>query len=193
MKPNGGGQFNPPVAVATGDRIDIDYSRRTGMVVYAVQGFRFPDPSNVPPAFVKNGRVVTPFRHVLALLDPNNVGQPAVIMASQNDKNVFVEPVFSPDGSAVAVSVGTYTGEASVQRTGLLSVPARQGAGAAPTGVHRGAVYNVSFSSDGHTLAFVAKDATGKGTIHLMNSDGSNDRSLTEGKGNFGSPRFSPQ
>jgi hypothetical protein len=193
MKPNANGQFNPPAPLATGDKIDIDYCRRTGAVVYAVEGFRFPDPNNVPPEFVKNGKVVTPFRHLLAILDPHNPLQPGAIMASQNDRNVFAQPVFSPDGNSVLVSVGTYIGEANVNRTGILSVPARQGGGANPAGIHRGAAFDPTFSSDGHTIAYVVRDAAGVGTIHLMNSDGSDDKVLTEGKGNFGSPKFSPQ
>ena len=178
--------------MATGDRIDLDYNRTTGNVVYTVQGFRFPDPNNVPPEFVKNGKVITPFRHLLAMLSPTNPGQPIVITASQNDKNAFGDPVFSPDGSSVVVSLGTYGGEGDLQRTGLLSIPAREGGGAAPTGVHRGAAYDVSFSSDGKTLAYIDRDPKGNGTIHLMNADGTDDKTLTQ-SGNFGSPRFSPQ
>ena len=192
MNPNSAGQFSPPNAIVSGERIDLDYNRQTGNVVYTVQDFRFADPNNVPPQYVKNGKVITPFRHLLAMLSPSNPAQPIIIAASQSDQNAFAEPVFSPDGSTVVVSLGTYGIDGDLQRTGLLSMPARDGGGAAPIGVHKGAVYDVSFSSDGKTLAYVDRDVKGNGTIHLMNADGSDDKTFTQG-GNFGSPRFSPQ
>lgn len=192
MKQNEAGQFSPPMAMATGDRIDIDYNRNTGAVVYSVQGFRFPDPEHVPAQFVKNGRVITPFRHELAMLDPNNPGQPIVIMVSQDDKHAFAEPRFSPDGSSIVVSEGPYASEADVQREELLRVPASENGGANGRILRPGAVFDPSFSSDGKTIAFVVRDAKGAGAIHLMNADGSGDSVLTP-NGNFGSPRFSPQ
>ena len=192
MNPNAAGQFSPPNAIVSGDRIDMDYNRTTHSVVYAVEGFRFADPNNVPPQYIKNGKVITPFKHLLAMLSPSNPGQPIIIAASQSNENAFADPVFSPDGSTVVVSLGTYGSNGDLQRSGLVAFPAREGGGATPTGVHKGAVFDVSFSSDGKTLAYVERDPKGNGAIHLMNADGTNDRTLTQG-GNYGSPRFSPQ
>jgi len=179
--------------VATGDKIDMDYCPRTGNVVYAVQGFRFADPQHVPPEYVKNGQVVMPFRHVVAMLDPHDPSQPVLIMASKNDANVFANPVFSPDGSGIVVAVGRYKGLGDMEMTGLLGVRAQPGGGSAPAPIHRGSASDITFTSDGKKIAYVARDLKGNGVIHVMNNDGSDDEAITDAAANFGSPRFSPQ
>lgn len=187
------GRLKPPALIAAGDRIDMDVCRSNGKVVFTVLNYRFPDPNNVPPEFIKNGRVVVPVRHMAGLLDPSVPGALVTMIGSQDNRTCFANPVISPDGTSALLLAGSYTGDGDIDGKVLISVPVREGAASSVTPVHRGPVFSPSFSPDGKLIVFELRGAGGAKSIHVMNSDGSNDRSLTEGKGNFGSPRFSPQ
>ncbi|MEA2552390.1 MAG: hypothetical protein QOJ65_566 [Fimbriimonadaceae bacterium] len=187
------GRIQPPLPVSGGDRIDMDVSPKTGQLVFTVQGFRFPDPDQVPPEFVKNGKVVPPFRHFIGMIEPNEPQKLVPIAQIPNDQNVFADPVISPDGSKAIMAVGVYGGVNNLHRTGLLSMTLRGGGAGAPAGIHKGPVYNYSFSGDGQQIAYVERGAGDMQIIHVMDADGSHDKALTTGKGSFGEARFSPQ
>jgi hypothetical protein len=203
MRPLPNGQFSPPQPVIAGDAIDIDYNRHNGSIVFAMKGFRFPDPDHIPPEYVKGGKVVPPVEHVVGMLDASKINPdaqigtlpvpPITIVASQNNKNVFGDPVISPDGNSLVVSVGIYNGDGLMDMKGLLVMPMREGGGAAASQLHKGVAEQLSYSGDGKTIAYVERRTDGSNVIHTMGSDGSNDKAITEGKGSFGQPKFSPQ
>jgi hypothetical protein len=187
------GRIQAPLPFSAGDKIDMDVSPKTGQLVFTVQGFRFPDPDQVPPEFVKNGKVIPPFRHFIGMMDPKEPQKLIPIMQTPNDLNVFADPVISPDSSKVIIAVGVYSGTNNLKRTGLLSMPTREAGGQSTSGIHKGAAYSYSFSGDGQQIAYVERGAGDAQIIHVMDADGSHDKALTTGKGSFGEARFSPQ
>lgn len=186
-----GGRWQAPMLIVSGDRIDLDFNTRIGKAVFAVERFQFPDPENVPQEFIKNGKVTLPFRHMLALVSQD--GNVERMLVSQDDRNAFGSPVFSPDGNSVVAAIGDYQGDGNLKQRLLVTMPAREGAGMGASPLVRSAVYDVAFSPDGQKIAYVQTGPSGNRTIHLMNSDGSNDQELTQGKGSFSAPKFSPQ
>ena len=199
------GQFMSPAPIVAGDHIDADYNRKTGCIVFTVEHVRVPsdDPTQVPADFIKNGKVVLPFRHAIGILDPKNLGPgtvkngpeycpPAYIVQTPNDQNVFGMPTLSPDGGSVVVYYGVYA-NGELQTKGLVAMPAVVGGGNSPAFIHKGAVTGLSFSGDGKQIVYSQREANGSDSIHVMDNDGSNDKQLLVGKGNFTQPRFSPQ
>jgi len=199
--------LRPPVPIASADHIDMAVDRNNGVIVFTLQGFRFPDPNHVPPEFVKNGKVVPPFRHEIGLLDPKSlqmiqqqdpnqppvsIVQPQVIVQTPTDANVFGAPVLSPDGSKVLVGLGVYKNN-EMDMKGLVVMPAVAGGGGSPAFIHKGPVTSMSFSGDGNKIVYSQKEADGSESIHVMNSDGSGDQQIAAGKGSFTQPVFSPQ
>jgi len=203
MTPITENQLPPPYIIMAGDSIDIAYSRTSKQVAYTLQGFRFPDPNSIPPQFIQNGKVIAPIRHMVGLLDPKSPNtqrtpgslpfNPLTVVASKNDKNVFGDPVFAPDGNSVILTVGVYNGDGLMDVKGLIGMPAREGGGSSPALIHKGPAAQVTFSADSKTVGYVERRADGLNVIHTMNIDGSDDKAITEGKGSFGQPKFSPQ
>lgn len=187
-----GGRLRPPMLIAAGDRIDLSMCPANGKVIFTVLNYRFPDPNNIPPQFIQNGRVVVPFRHMAGLLDPAVPGLVNMI-ASQDNRTCFANPVISPDGSSALLLAGTYSGDGEVDGKVLISIPVREGAASSVARVHVGPVYSPSFSPDGTQIAYEVRGPNGAKSIHVMSSDGSNDRALTPSQDSFGAPAFSPQ
>jgi hypothetical protein len=194
------GQLRRPMPLGSGERIDMDVSPTRGVIVFTLQGFKFPDPTRIPPESIQNGKVVTPFRHAIVLLEPaqiitaddkgTKIVQPTYMLQLPTDANAFASPVFSPDGNAIAVEVGTFKRN-EFQMTGLLGMPAVANGGANPLGIHRGPVTSVSFSGNGEQIAYAQREADGTSSIHVMDLDGKNDRKLLEG--DYSQPAYSPQ
>src|SRR5262249_55987375 len=61
------GQLRPPLRLAFGDHIDMDVNRLNGTITFTLQGFKFPDPNNIPKENMNNGKAVPPFRHMVGL------------------------------------------------------------------------------------------------------------------------------
>ena len=199
--------LRPPIPLAAADHIDMDVDRKTGIIVFTLEGFRFPDKDHIPPEFIKNGKVVPPFRHEIGLLDPRSMqqvpqsdpsqppvsyAQPQAVVQTPNDQNVFGSPKLSPDGSKVLVTYGVYkNGEMDMK--GLIVMPAVAGGGGNPSFIHKGPVTSMSWSGDGNQIVYSQHDNAGTDTVHVMNSDGSGDQQIAAGKGSFTQAVFSPK
>lgn len=180
----------------------MDASRANGVIVFTLQRFKFPDPDHIPPESIQNGKVVAPVQHMVGLLDPKTLAPagttntlvvaPVPIAGSMNDQNVFALPVLSPDGKNVVVSVGIYQAGEMVAK-GLLGMPAVPGGGNNTVPIHPGAVTGLSFSGDGKQIAYTQREPDGTQSVHVMDTDGKNDKALTAGNGSFTQARFSPQ
>ncbi len=117
------GRLPPPTAICAGDHVEFDVNPHDGSVVYVVQGFKFPDPQNVPAEFKKNNKVTRPFAHAIGFIDPETRSG-GLIGASLDDKHSFGGPAVSPDGSTLLVTEGTYDSSSQNQLSAkLLTMP----------------------------------------------------------------------
>lgn len=187
------GRMPAPIAVAAGDRIDLDVNPKDGSVVYSVQGWRWPSVEQIPPEFRKGNHITTPVRHQLAVVDPESKTGGMMLGASKDDKSAFGAPAISPDGSTVIVTVGGYSTEQQLDPMGLIAMPIRQFGIQGQTPLVRGAVYEPSWSPDGSQIAFARRDKDGHRTIYTISKSGGSERNVTGGKGDFAYPKFSPQ
>ena len=178
-----------PIPVMAGDRIDFDLDPSTGALVCAVQNFRWVDRDAVPAQFRKGNRIVTPFRNMIGIIDPKT-GTPSIMGASPDDKSAFGAPHVSPDGTRVLATAGSVQ-DGSLLPEVLLTMPLRaQGAQQASV-LARGEVYEPSWSVDGKRIVY-AKRTGGKRDVYTMNADGTEEKNLTQGKGDYATPLFSP-
>ena len=186
------GKFEPPAVVAAGSHIDITVSPKDGVLVYDIQDFQWPDPRNIPEAFRKGGKITRPVAHMVGIVDPVAKGPSEPVVASSEDNACFGSVSASPDGTRIALVLGPFT-NGSLDPKALFVFPLKSGAQAAGARMVVGAVYEPSWSPDGKQLTYVKRDADGKRSIYVINADGSGERSITGGKGDFGYPIFSPQ
>ena len=173
-----------------GERIDFDINAGDGTLVFAVQGFRWPDLDQVPPQFRKGNRVTVPFRNVVGTFDPT-VGRPSIIGASPQDAAAFASPRVSPDGARLLVVQGSIK-EGNLLPQGLLTMPCVVGGMRSAAPIMQGEVYEPAWSSDGNRIVYV-KRVGGKRGLFTMNADGTEDKSVAGAQGDFSHPAFSPQ
>jgi len=185
------GRFPPPRPVVAGSRIDISVSPKDGSLAYSVQDFQFPDPDRIPEEFRQGNKITRPFAHMIGVLDPEKQPEPPVA-ASPNDQAAFGTPVFSPDGASVALTIGEYK-DGAMSPKALIVMPARTSGGQAGARLILGEVYEPSWHPSGNSLVYIKRDPDGKRSVYTVNKDGSGERSLSGGRGNFAYPTFSPQ
>jgi len=114
------------------------------------------------------------------------------VAASPNDQAAFGTPVFSPDGASVALTIGEYK-DGAMSPKALIVMPARTSGGQAGARLILGEVYEPSWHPSGNSLVYIKRDPDGKRSVYTVNKDGSGERSLSGGRGNFAYPTFSPQ
>lgn len=183
------GRVPKPHPIAAGDRIEFDVNSKDGSVVFSVQNFRWPDPSQAPEQFRKGNRVIVPFRNMVGIVDPTKAAQ-SIVVATPDDKVAFGTPRVSPDGARLLLIQGAME-DGSLRSQRLLTMPC------APQGIQTasqlvgGEVYEPSWSLDGKRIVY-AKRVGGKRDLFTMTSDGGSETSLTKGQGDFSMPLFSP-
>ncbi|HZH97677.1 MAG TPA: hypothetical protein VEX38_01790 [Fimbriimonadaceae bacterium] len=181
----------PPQVLAVGQKLDFDIGKG-GELAIAIQSFQFPDPAQVPPEFIKNGKLVRPYHHRLAVLQPNGALL-GVVADSINDEVCFGQPKISPDGQKVIVVVGPWKEPGYLQAKGLFVLPFTEAGARGQQRLKLGEVTDAVWNSSGDQVAFVAPDSSGKRSIFTVAPDGSGERNLSAGKGDFRSPIYSPQ
>lgn len=186
------GKYTPPMPVVAGDHISFDVSK-DGKIFYSVQNWKWPSSKMIPRDAIKGGKILTPVRHMIGLVEPSKPGPVQVVIGSNDDKVSFGSLAISPDGAAIAVVVGPYGSEGAIEPQALVTMPATMGGGQRGTVVARGAIFEPAWNPQGALLAFVRRDKEGHRTIYTINKDGGGERSVTAGKGDFGYPTFSPQ
>ncbi len=181
-----------PRPLMAGDRVDIDVDAKTGILVFSVQNFQFPDRENIPPESIKNGRAVKPFANGLFIFDPSKPSAEAVvpIAISNEAKMAFGPPAISPDGTQVAVSTGKYETENFLPAS--LAVMPLQAAGMqAGATLLGGSIYEYGWHPTGSSITFIMREGKER-AIYKINKDGSGQSKVSDG-GNFMTPKFSPQ
>jgi hypothetical protein len=184
----------PPIAVVAADRIDYDVAA-DGRVVAAVLGYQFVDPSQIPPERLENGVAKPPYRHALVVFDPANVTAQGLspLMVSDKDAFAIAEPCFSPDGAAIVALAGSYGEHSQFQTREMVVMPAQERGIQLAAPVAKGRIREPSWSPSGDRLVFVRADETGRRSICTIGRDGTDEVNVTGGRGDFASPRYSPQ
>jgi hypothetical protein len=186
------GHLPAPSVIAAGNRIDFDVNPADGSVVYTVQEFRFPDPEHVPAQYRKNNKLTRPFAHMIGAVDPEGK-KGTLIGISLDDKHSFGCPTVSPDGSTLLVTEGKYDASSeNLLSEELLTLPIRQNGLSLHSTLANGDVKDPAWSPDGKTIAYVVLK-NGHHDICTIGKDGSSETDITSGKGDFSSPKFSPQ
>lgn len=188
--------------VASGEKIFFDVDQAHKRVVYCVDGFHWPDPQNIPPQFVKKDRVTVPFQHLVAFYDAGakNAFDPTdLIVSAPDDKLAFSSVKVSPDGTTLVMLAGPFS-SGDVQGTALVRMPVKMFGGKEggtifpnPQNKAQGVLYSPVWSPDGIKVAFAQAAPGGKRDICEIGSDGSSFSNLTNGKGVFSNPQYSPQ
>lgn len=182
-----------PHAILAGQHIDFDTSADGTKLVYSIQKFHLVDRDHPPKEFVKNGRLVLPYQHVIGVLDLTDLQDPAKsgpIAISDGDNASFGKVAISPDGSRIVFESGRYSD--GVQSMGLFICPMSIGGSKTTTPIVQGKAYSPSWSPDGSKICFIESSASGSNDVWVVGSDGSNPKNLTNGSGNFSDPEYSP-
>jgi dipeptidyl aminopeptidase/acylaminoacyl peptidase len=185
MEPSSPNEVAAMVPVA-GDRIEVSFDWSTARAIISVVNFRYPMLDAVPKDKIrKDGTVIVDFVNALFILDlPAGRFEPLFI--SKDGSEAAINPALSPDGSEVAVVVQEKSGDALVSKA-LMVLPLSGGGPDSAKRITTGDIHEPTWSPDGETLAFA------RGIdIWTVKTDGTNERNLTQGKGKFRSPSFSP-
>jgi hypothetical protein len=190
LLPDKDGNAQPPVPVLAGERVDFDVSNE-GKVVAVVVKFGLIDTENIPPELIKNGKLVLPFRHGIFTFNPGEAMSPPIAAIPDNQVG-FLRPRWDPAGKSFFVNAGPVDGDNQVANRAVLLFS--DTAGASPTPILPGVeAQSAEWHPNGNLITFTALDRkTQKNAIFQVNREGKEIKNLTEGKGDFESPRFSP-
>ena len=175
-----------PQAPFGGSAIDVSYHGQSARAVVAVIGFRFPNLAEVPKEAVgPDGTVKAPFTNALFAIGLRDKSA-FPIFVSADDAQTLMSPAISPDGKEVAFVIMEKAGGAK-RVNGMLIAPIEAGGVQKARPVAQGEISSPSWSPDGQSLAFVRG-----GDVWTIGVDGQNEKNLTNGKGRFSKPLFSP-
>jgi WD40-like Beta Propeller Repeat len=185
------GKLSHPIPVAAGDHVEFDVNPKDGTVVYTVENFKWPDPEHVPAQFIKNNQVTYPYRHVVGIADPD-AGPQGPVVISKDDKAAFEQPAISPDGSTLLLVEGPYDASTSeIKPVAILTLPCKPGGIAAQSRLVEGQATDPCWSPDGETIAFTMFGG-GHRDLYTITKTGTDQKNVTNGKGDFSHPAFSP-
>ena len=115
------------------------------------------------------------------------------ILRSMKDDEALTNPSISPDGTTLVVCIGKYQGDGNFTHEFLYTYAAQVGAGATVRELVAGDARDPSWSPDGNKVVYVKALEDGTREIHTVNADGTDDKAIASGKGDFIKPVFSPQ
>jgi hypothetical protein len=181
------GQMRRPQMLMVGERFNIEVDPATGSLVYSVIG--------VIPVRNDDGKMVNPgFKNGLFVLNPNKSAEESLapILLSNNDDGAISSFSIKPDGSSLLIAIGKSTEDGVVTVQGLLTCPLQPGGGTNMTPLIQGAITDPTYSPNGSKIAFIKREGSYR-AIFIADADGSNVKNLTGDKGDFATPKFSPQ
>lgn len=177
-----------PSAPFAGERVEVVMHPTMPMIVVSIFNFKYPAPAAIPPDKVNpDGSIKREFANAVLLiyLDGSKPVEP--VFLSPNSSQAMVSPALSPDGSELAF-IALQIQNGKLEPVALVTCPAIQGGVQQALPIARGNISDPSWSSDGNMLTFIRD-----GDVWTVRRDGSGETSLTNGKGKFHSPKFSPQ
>jgi hypothetical protein len=163
-------------------------------VIFAVQGFRFPDdaPSEDPAVIASRKQRKKPFVNGLVRIDPTNAARPITIASSADNKTAYAQPSVDPNGSRVLFVLGSVNDAGAFTPRGLVVCPTTAAGIGQGTGLVKGEVFEPSWGPGGKQIVFVAHEK-GKRAIYLADIDGTSKKNMTGDTGDYGFPKLSPQ
>lgn len=187
------GNPNMPHEIFRGHKVDVE-SAPGGQFVLLVRNMEWPDPTQVPEEFIKDGKVTRPFESALFIGRVHENGQPEVQPILAMPPGMMEGPgdfSISPDGSKIAVVIGHIDDHLGFTPLGLIVMPLAAGGGQQAVRLMQGEISDVSWNGDGSRLAYLKREG-GKADIYTLSADGSDERKVTT-TGNMLSPQYSPQ
>jgi hypothetical protein len=168
----------------------MDIDPATGNIVFAVMSFQATGPT--PKEWIKNGKLVKPVEHLVAIFDPEKAdAQP--IARSMSDEVAFSNPKVSPDGGAVLVTAGLYDrAGTNLEPKGLVSMPCKTGGEQAAVAIIQGPAVQASWHPGGQKITYIQR-VDGKRAIFTAGKDGSSPRNVSGTGADYAWPQFSPQ
>ncbi|AIE83377.1 TolB family protein [Fimbriimonas ginsengisoli] len=180
-----GEKLEPPKMVAIADRIDLDVSPADGTIVFTATKVRWPAKTALP----KSQR----YPHYLAFYRLGDSNATLIAPTVMGD-DCYGSPAVSPQGDRVLVVTGTYDpASGGLVPKNLVTVPIQSGGILAKSVLVDAPVFEPTWSPDGKRIAYVKRTPSGNRAIFVANNDGSDEKNLSGDKGNFSSPKFSPQ
>lgn len=189
----------PPRVLVAGQKVEFDVSA-DGKVAATVEGFTliYENPSEIPPEYIKDGKLVLPFRNACYVLDfatkpdPNQSLTPIGIFQS-NGEEAMTEPRFNSAGDALLIQTGIVDDAGVFRAAGIATVPPVEGGITKVNPIQLGEISDYDWSPDGSRIVFTMRMKSGKRDIWVIDANGTNAKNLTNGSGSFTEPRFSPQ
>lgn len=193
------GQMQPPSILGIGERVEFDVNADLGIVVFTVNRPRPTLKTEITQDDWATGRIEQlkkgfndPTKHMLGIVNID-IQRGGPILRSINDNEALTSPSISPDGTTLVVCVGKYQGDGNFTHEYLYTYAAQVGAGKTVREVVAGDARDPSWSPDGNKIVFIKALEDGTREIHTVNADGTDDKAIASGKGDFIKPVFSPQ
>ena len=169
-----------------GDSIEVAMDRENPQAVISVQNFRYPLLDAVPKDRIKaDGTIQRDFVNAVFIAHLDS-GVLTPIFAAPDDSVAMISPALSSDGSEVALVVKAKPGKSNVA-PGLLIAPVERGGISSARQIAAGDISEPSWAPDGQTIVFIRG-----GDVWTVRPDGTVETNITNGKGKFRSPLFSP-
>ncbi|HTQ12035.1 MAG TPA: hypothetical protein VMI31_18375 [Fimbriimonadaceae bacterium] len=185
-------QEGQPIPIAQGDHIDFDIDPNTGAAYFTVENFQWPL-GDVPSDFLKNGKVMVPFRNGLAVADFSQQHPIQWIKQSKDNQLCFGALAVAPKGDRLVTVVGPYQGNGNMTPKALwmlgLSGPGR----GQMAQILQGEVYEPCWSPDEKKIAYAERDSKTSRPIYVLTEGSSGPERVSPADGVFGHPQFSPQ
>lgn len=174
-----------PVVPLMGEEIEVAMHPSSPLVVVVVKDFRWPFPDRVPEQ-MKNpdGTIRRPFVNGVFLFDLGGGNPPAIMFQSADGSEALGSPAISPDGTKLALTHYARQ-ETRMAPQGLVVVPVE---GGEMRRLVTGGASEPSWSADGDRIAYIKG-----GDVWTIRADGADAKNLTNGKGRYNSPKFSPK
>lgn len=188
--PDENGRMLPQILMRA-SKLDISRSNN-GSIGVMVRRFMFPDPENIPPQFVKDGKPFLPYLNgvlKLEFIDGKLTQTPLIL--TKKPEEAFGEISISPDGSKIAIVVGALNKQGTFTPSGLITMPFAADGIKSIVGLDQGSISMPSWSPDSSKIVYI-KSEDGFSNIYTVAAIGGAPDQVGE-DGNFSQPYYSPQ
>jgi len=198
LKADDQGVIRPPQPLFAGDHIQMEVGA-DGRALVAVQNFQFPDLEKIDPQFLKDGKVVLPFKHCVCdvVIAPDGAALFMPIMRFASDKELVWDIALSPDGSEFVATGGEMNGQDFVPRNlVLIERRVKMAADEPPASVAiilDGKFGRPRWSPDGQRLVLLRDEEDGRRALITMRKDGGDLQVLSKPGEDYVMAAFSPQ